>query len=278
MRYAICNELFGDWDFGRTCDFIARTGYEGVEIAPFTLAPEGVGALDAAARADARRRAADAGLEVVGLHWLLVGPAGLHLTSPDAEVRRRTAQYLVALAECCADLGGRVLVLGSPKQRNLAAGVTTDEGRRLAADCLEAGVRRAESLGLRWCLEPLPATDTNFMNTLDEALALDRLLGAGPAVGVQLDAKSLCAEAPEPSRPAPVILAHAAHAERFGHFHANDRNLRGPGSGDVDFRPVQAALRQVGYDGWVSVEVFDFSEGPEEIARYSLRHLRATAP
>jgi len=275
VRYAICNEVFQGWDLGRTVDFVAHTGYEGLEIAPFTLAPAGVRALDAAARRAVRRRVEDAGLAVVGLHWLLVGPPGLHLTSRDPEVRRATSDYLVALAECCADLGGHLLVLGSPQQRNLPDGMDREEGFRTAAACLEPAVRRAEALGVRWCLEPLPPSDTNFLNTLAEALALHDLLGGGPALGVQLDAKSLCAEAEDPRQPAPVILAHRQRADRFAHFHANDRNLRGPGTGDVDFRPIFEALREVGYTGWISVEVFDFREGPEAIAQGSLSYLRA---
>lgn len=277
MRYAICNELFEGWDFGRTCDFVARTGYDGIEIAPFTLAAEGVNALDGHARATLRQQARDAGLTIVGLHWLLVGPSQMHLTSPAAAIRHRTGQYLTALVECCADLGGGVLVLGSPKQRLLAPGTDAEAGRALAADSLTPAVRRAAELGVRWCLEPLPATDTNFMNTLDDALQLDRVLGQGTALGVQLDAKSLCAEAPEPSQPATVILAHAADATRFGHFHANDRNMGGPGTGDVAFRPIFEALGHVGYDGWMSVEVFDFAAGAERIAVDSLRYLRETA-
>lgn len=277
VRYAICNELFEGWEFARTCDFVAGLGYTGIELAPFTFAPDGVGGADAAARAAIRRQAADAGVEIVGLHWLLVGPEGLHLTSPDAAVRRRTAGYLVELTECCADLGGTVLVLGSPKQRNLVAGVDAQLGMRLAAECLAPAVERAASLGVRWCLEPLPAPETNFLTTLDQALALDLLLGGGPALGVQLDVKSLCAEADAPTQPGPVILAHADRVDRFGHCHANDRNRRGPGMGDVAFEPVFTALRAVGYRGWMSVEVFDFTGGAEEIARASIRYLEAAS-
>ncbi len=275
MRYAICNELFAGWDLGRVCATVADIGYQGLELAPFTFAPEGVRPGDRRQWAEIRQTIASAGLEPVGLHWLLVGPPGLHLTARDPAVRQRTADYLCTLVDCCAETGGQVLVLGSPKQRNLEPGMLPDEGLGLAAATLERAVRRAETAGVRWCLEPLPAVDTNFLNTLDECLALDRRLGGGPALGVQLDAKSLCAEAQDHARPAPVIVDHGATADRFGHFHANDRNLGAPGSGDVDFASIFAALRATGYDGWVSVEVFDLSAGAEAIARGSLNYMRA---
>ncbi|MBN1445098.1 MAG: sugar phosphate isomerase/epimerase, partial [Candidatus Omnitrophica bacterium] len=58
------------------------------------------------------------------------------------------------------------------------------------------------------------------------------------------------------------------------HFHVNDRNLGGPGFGDVDFAPIIRALKDAGYGGWLSVEVFDFSPGPEAIAKKSIEYLK----
>jgi len=272
MRYAVCNELFAGWDLDRACAFAAEAGYTGIELAPFTFAPEGVDRLPPARLRTMRQAAASAGLEVVGLHWLLVGPSGLHLTSTDQAVRERTSEYLCALAECCAELGGGTLVLGSPKQRNLEAGSSKAEGVRLAAEVLAPAVERAGGLGVRWSLEPLPATETNFLTTLESSLELDALLGGGPALGVQLDVKSLCAESVE--APSGIILQHAARADRFAHFHANDRNLGAPGSGDVDFHPLFAAIRSCGYSGWISVEVFDTRAGAEAIARDAIGYMR----
>src|SRR5437016_1297699 len=132
MRFAICNEMFQDWPLERACRFAAKCGYEGLEIAPFTLAAR-AGDISVQQRKEICRQVRTAGQEVVGLHWLLAKTEGFHITSPDRAVRRRTAEYLVELAQLCGDLGGRVMVLGSPMQRNLAAGVTKAEGIAFAA-------------------------------------------------------------------------------------------------------------------------------------------------
>jgi len=126
MRYAICNETFGDWPLAKACDFAAACGYSGIEIAPFTLASL-AGDVSPAVRGDLRRTIARAGLECVGLHWLLARTEGFHAAHPDRAVRDRTVEYLGDLARLCQDLGGRVLVFGSPKQRSRLPGVSPDE-------------------------------------------------------------------------------------------------------------------------------------------------------
>ncbi|MDW8308368.1 MAG: sugar phosphate isomerase/epimerase family protein [Verrucomicrobiales bacterium] len=266
MKFAICNEIYQNWRLEEVFAHAARLGYAGVEVAPFTLA-DSVNEIPSAERQRLRDAAARHGIEVVGLHWLLVKPEGLHLNHPDAAIRRRTAAYFCDLVDCCADLGGRVMVVGSPKQRSLLPGVSREQAWEWTAATFRDAVKRAEDRGVTICLEPLAPAETNFINTAAEAIEFVRPFGS-ERFKIILDVKAMCAE----SKPIPQIIRESW--PHFAHFHANDRNLKGPGFGDVDFGPIVTALREVGYDGWVSVEVFRFEEGPEVIAGRSIGYLR----
>jgi len=265
MRFAICNEIFQDWPIEDACAFAGRAGYDAIEIAPFTLAHR-VTELSAVDRARVRDAAAGAGLVVSGIHWVLAKAEDLHLTSPDAATRERTAAYLVALVDFCADVGGQVVVVGSPKQRSLTEEVTFEQGWDWAGQVFRDAVRQAEERGVTICFEPLAPSETNFINTAVEAVRFVGQFGS-PAFKIILDVKAMCSEA----KPIPQIIRESW--PHFAYFHANDRNLKGPGFGDVDFVPIVAALREVGYQGTVSVEVFNFDEGPEVIATRSLEYL-----
>lgn len=266
MKFAICNEIFQGWAFADACAFAARAGYDAIEVAPFTLASP-VTALSAAERQRLRETAARAGLAISGIHWVLVQTEGLHLTHPEAGVRQRTARYFVDLVDFCADVGGRVIVVGSPKQRSLLPGVTPGQAWEWAAAVFRDAVQQAEARDVTLCFEPLAPAETDFVNTAADAVRFVSQLGS-PAFKIILDVKAMCSEA----KSIPEIIRDSW--PHFGYFHANDRNLKGPGFGDVDFRPIAQALRAVGYDGTVSVEVFNFDEGPEAIAIRSLAYLR----
>ena len=266
MKYAICNETFEGWEHARVCGRVAELGYTGLEVAPFTLAPR-ITDVTAARRSELRRQAEAAGVTIIGLHWLLAKTEGFHLTSADPAVWARTGDYLAELARAAADLGGDILVLGSPLQRNIPEGHTREQAEGFAADTLSRCLRALEQGRVYLCLEPLTPAETNFMNTAADGVSLIRRLGH-PFVRLHLDVKAMSAEA----APTPDVIR--ANREFLHHFHANDPNRRGPGFGATDFRPIFRALRDVKYDGWVSVEVFDYSPDPETIARESIRYMR----
>jgi len=267
MKFAICNEIFQWWNMEDILAYAARIGYAGVEIAPYTLAPS-VTDISAGERRRLRECAARHGVAIVGIHWVLVKPEGLYLNHPDRARRERTAQYFCDLVDFCADLGGQVMVVGSPKQRNILPGVSPEQAREWAAATFRPAVARAEQRAVTICFEPLAPAETNFINTAAEALQFIQLVPS-PRFRIILDVKAMCSEA----KPIPQIIRESW--PHFAHVHANDRNLKGPGFGEVDFRPIAAALREVGYQGFVSVEVFQFEDGAETIAVRSLEYLRS---
>jgi sugar phosphate isomerase/epimerase len=266
MKYAICNETFEGWEHARICARIAELGYGGLEIAPFTLAPR-ITDVSPQRRSELRKQAEAAGVKIIGLHWLLAKTEGFHLTSADATTRNRTGLYLAELARAAADLGGDILVLGSPLQRNVPEGMPQEQAADFALDTLSHTLPALEEGKVYLCLEPLTKAETNFMNTAAEGVSLIRRL-AHPFVKLHLDVKAMSAE----SRPTPDVIR--ANREFLHHFHANDPNRRGPGFGATEFRPIFQALREVAYNGWVSVEVFDYSPDPDTIARESIRYMR----
>lgn len=266
MQYAICNETFIDWDHQKICDFVAELGYTGLEIAPFTLAAK-ITDVSAERRRTIRQQAEKAGIKIMGLHWLLAKTEGFQLTSPDETIRRSTAKYLCDLAICAADFGGELLVFGSPQQRRIPDGATVEQATDYCVDTLTQILPTLEKTNINLCLEPLAPSEADFINTCSQAIAIiDRL--NHPNVRLHQDVKAMSSE----SEPIPKLIKE--FSSYLGHFHANDANLRGPGFGDVNFVPIMQALRDINYDGWVSVEVFDYKPDPETIARESIRYLK----
>ena len=265
MRFAICNELFEGWPWEKVCDFARGLGYEGLEVAPFTLA-DSAEQVSPQRRAGLRRAAESRGVEVLGLHWLLVKPPGLYITHADPAVRRRTSDYFVQLVDLCADLGGKVLVIGSPKQRSLMPGVTQQQALEYAADVFRPSLDPAARRGVTLAFEPLGPAETDFMNTVAQSMELVKRLNH-PAFRLNLDVKAMSSE---PNSIPDVIRSAKGHV---AHVQVNDPNLLGPGMGEVKYEPIIAALREIGYDGWLSVEAFDFKAGAERIARESVEYL-----
>lgn len=267
IRLGICNEMFEGWELADICRTAKEIGYEGLELAPFTLAPL-ITDLGANQRREIKKTIEDAGLETIGLHWLLAKTEGFYLTSPDAETRRKTADYFIALAEATRDLGGSLMVLGSPLQRNLLPGVSYDEAENYALEVFHRIMPEIAAMEVDLCIEPLAPSETDFLNTCAQAETLIQKVN-NPHFKLHMDVK---AQSGETDATVPELIRR--HAGKAGHFHAQDVNLKGPGMGDVDFGPILKALVESGYDRWVSVEVFDFTPGAEEIARQSMACLR----
>jgi sugar phosphate isomerase/epimerase len=267
LRYAICNETFEGWEHARVCEQAAHLGFQGLEIAPFTLAPR-ITDITPARRKQIRHDAESAGLKIIGLHWLLAKTEGFQLTSPDAAVRRRTAEYLVELARCTRDLGGDLMVFGSPAQRRIPAGCARAQATDYAVDVFEQTATQLAELEVTLCLEPLSPPEADFINTCAEALAIIERLPRN-VFALHLDVKAMSTD----DGPTPELIRR--HGATAGHFHANDKNRRGPGFGDTDFVPIFQALKDSGYPGWVSVEVFDYTPDPVTIARDSIRYMKS---
>jgi sugar phosphate isomerase/epimerase len=266
MKFGICNELFENWPWERLCDFVRSIGYQGIEIAPFTLA-ESAERITPQRRAALRESAESRGLEIIGLHWLLTKPPGLYITHPDPVIRRETARYFVELVGLCADLGGKVMVIGSPKQRNRLPGVKCEQAMGYAAEvftpCLESAAKR----GVTPAIEPLSSRETDFLMCAADAVELIERIDH-PNFRLHLDVKAMSCE----YKPIPQIIRESQ--KHLAHFHVNDPNLLGPGMGEIVYGPIIAALREVGYDGWLCVEAFDLSYGAEKIAKASVEYLR----
>ncbi|MBN2588435.1 MAG: sugar phosphate isomerase/epimerase [Sedimentisphaerales bacterium] len=267
MKFALCNEMFEGMTMAQVCSIAGRLGYHGIEIAPFTLG-ESAETISAGLRKETRRIISDSGLETVGLHWLFAGPKGLHITTQDNKIWGRTRDYLSCLLDLCKDLDGKVLVLGSPKQRNIQPGQTYEEARKRACDLLVSVLDKAQELGLTICIEPLSPVETDFINTVTQGIEIVRQINH-PNLKIHLDIKAMSSE----TTPVPDII-RSVKVEDIGHFHVNDPNLYGPGMGKVDYAPIAKAIHYIGWDKWLSVEVFKYDPDPETIARKSIEYLQ----
>jgi len=266
MKTGICNEIFSSWSIEKTIEYVSKTGYDGLEIAPFTLA-NSVDEISMQRRDEIRKKAEKHSIEIIGTHWLLVKPEGLSISSSDSGLRKKTSQYFEKLVRFTSDIGGKIMVLGSPKQRSISQGQTARQVIEYFKEVIMPPLEIAKQNNITICLEPLAKKETNFVNTATEALAIIKEINH-PNLRLILDVKAMSDE----SRPYSEIIFESKGY--LSHFHANDKNLLGPGSGDVDFGPIIKALKEISYQGYISVEVFDFSPGPENIAEKSIQYLK----
>ena len=269
MRFALCNEVLAGMPLERQCEYAARLGYDGLEIAPFTLndSPEQISTAEAV-----RIRAVveASGLVVTGLHWLLVKPDGLSLTGPDASVRSRTLEVMTHLIGLCAELGGTVLVHGSPKQRQVAQGETHATALARLQDALAQVAPAAARAGVIYCIEPLSKRETSLVNTVADAAELVRSIDH-PNLRTMIDCS---AAGLTETDSVPALIDRWLPTGLIAHVQVNDPNRRGPGQGDMKFAPILAALKRHNYTGTIAVEPFDYSPDGPGVAAFSAGYLR----
>jgi D-psicose/D-tagatose/L-ribulose 3-epimerase len=267
MKFALCNEVLQPLPFEQQCRLAAALGYDGLEVAPFTLAADPMDISDTQALAF-KRIAGDAGLQIFGLHWLLVAPAGLSIVSEDAALRARTISVMHRLIELCALMGGNYLVHGSPKQRSVPPGSNREQALARAIECFSQVAACARDAGVVYCIEPLSSRETDLINTVAEAARIvDEI--ASPAMKTMID----CSAASQmESEPIAQLMARWMPTGHVAHVQVNDPNRRGPGQGDLQFAPIlQAilAMQAAGhYRGIVAAEPFVYvPDGPGCAAR-----------
>ena len=269
MRIALCNEVLAGMPLERQCEVASSLGYDGLEVAPFTLsdAPDQITAAQAA---KIRKTIEASGLVVTGLHWLLVKPDGLSLTDPDAALRARTIAVMTRLTALCAELGGKVLVHGSPKQREVAPGETHAIALARLQDGLAQVAQAAAKAGVTYCIEPLSKKETALINTVAEAAELVRAIDH-PQLRTMID----CSAAGQTeSESVPALIDRWLPTGLIGHLQVNDPNRRGPGQGEMAFAPILAALKRQRYAGDIAVEPFDYVPDGVGVAAFSVGYLR----
>ena len=281
-RFAVCNELFQQLPFDAVCKQVGELGYQGLEIAPFTLSDDPA-TLAPSEREHIRRALAESGLGFVGFHWLLAAPEGLHATARDETLRKRTWNYVHELIDLCADLASPdsatapppahapVMVFGSPKQRSTEAGMSPREAVDVLTHELAHAAPHAESRGVKILIEALSPEQTDVLTCLKDAVTIVKQIGS-PAIGTMFDTHNAIAE----NEPHEALLRR--YAPYIHHVHVNELDGREPGMGDYDFETLLATLRELNYSGWVSVEAFDFSRDANEIARRAIDALKGASP
>lgn len=273
MKLALCNEVLQPLQFAEQCALARKLGYDGLEVAPFTLAEDPTRITDAQAM-QFERIAQDNGLRIFGLHWLLVAPAGLSIVSADKAVRDRTVAVMHRLVELCALMGGHYLVHGSPKQRSVPPGTTREAALERARDCFAKVATAARDRGITYCIEPLATRETDLINTVAEAAAIVEAVGS-PGLKTMIDCS---AAGQSEAQPVDSLMAQWMPTGHIAHVQVNDPNRRGPGQGEMRFAPILRTLLRMQalghYQGIVAVEPFDYVPDGPGCAALSIGYLK----
>lgn len=271
---SLCNEVIAGRDktlvaFEDQCSIAAEMGYDGLELAPFTLCAH-PGELNALERKKILQTARSYQLEITGLHWLLVSPEGLSITTADKEVWDQTLNIIKATIDLCSDLDGRVLVHGSPLQRTLPLGNEASAARQRAIDLWGAAGEYAEKQGLVYCIEPLARMETSLVNTVKDAVDIVNAINS-PSLKTMIDTSA--AGLTEDVSVAELIRQWVPQGH-IAHVQLNSTNRGAPGDGDDPFFEILKALKEVQYDGVMAIEPFVYRDGGAATANRAIKYIR----
>ena len=259
--------IFKDWGIDDIFQYASELGYDGLEISPFTLG-ESVFDISPNERERIRQLAEKTKVAVVGIQWLLASPAGLYINHYDPKVRERTKNYLLELVRFCADIGGSIMVFGSPKQRQILEQVTFADAWNYTKATFKECAEFAQTQGVTICIEPLSTEfPNNFIRTPAEAVKMIEEINH-PNFKLIIDTLSCAGEIIDTPR------ALRKYKKYIAHVHVNDDNKSYPGRGGIVWPPIAEALKEINYQGYISTEIFIWESDPKTIAGESIEFLR----
>jgi len=254
---------------------IKASGFDGVEVA--LIRPSDFKA------AEIRKALEQNALECTVCSVL---PGELSLISPDAQVRSKTIAHMAECFQACAEAGAKLVAgpLYSPVGYLPGRRRTADEWKNAIDGYKQLGPVLAAN-GVTACIEPLNRFETYFLNTTEDAVKLCAAVDH-PNIGILWDTFHANIEEKDPAK----ALGTTGRFLKHVHTCENDRGT--PGSGHVDWKGVFTTLREMKYDGWLTIESFGFAIGelsaaasiwrdlaatPEEIAFEGIKFLKASA-
>jgi fructoselysine 3-epimerase len=243
---------------------LARIGYDGIEIG--CAAPHAFPAhLSAGRRKELRGILETEGLKAVSLLPAPGGGPGNNPASPLSEERQSTLDHYKEVVDLAADLGVPLVLYIAGW---LVFGTTREEGFRYSTDCLAALARYAATRNVTIVVEPTSA-DSNLIETADDALEIMHAAGS-PNVKVMFDTYHVMYRNEVPSDYVQSMAAHLAH------IHCADTDRRAPGDGEVNWRGVLQAVKDVGYEHYLTMEIgFNTRRGdPDSYAVRALSYLK----
>ena len=278
MKLGFCMLLWAtavDASHRRLMENIKQTGYDGVEIPIFAGTPDDYARLG--------RLLDEIGLERLAI--TVIPDADKNPLSADAADRKRALDYLNWCIDCSAALGARQLA--GPLHQTLgyfSGAAPTDEERSRARDVHRAAGDHAKSNGVTVMLEALNRFECYFANTMDDLCAHVAAV-AHPSIRAMYDTFHANIEEKDP------VAAYSRNKQYVGYVHTSENDRGVPGRGHVPWAATFKALKQGGYDGWMTIEAFgrglpelaaatrvwrDLSENAEAVYREGYRFLRTT--